>query len=148
MNINTLHKNLVKRANALVAAAGKAGAGAAAKATADAAKVSLAQKLLALLGKGKDEAITFSKNRWQGVKNDWNEMLHAEKLKNVAREIDPATNKAIEVLENRPDWLRRALGGTKLTAKGAFPIIAANELLKDDEAKILEDSIKNIRVKG
>ena len=124
MNINTLHKNLVKRANVVsetAAAAEKAG---------------LLQKLMAYLGKGNDKAVTFGKNRWQGVKNDWNDMLHA------------ATD------EGKADLKRRAIGAAKLTGKAALPpaIVAGSyELLKNKEPETLEDYIeklKNMRLKG
>ena len=108
MNINTLHKKLVKRAGSVAATAGKA--------TADAAKAGLAQKLMALLGKGKDKAVTFGKDRWQGVKNDWNDMLHA------------VTD------EGKIDWGRRAIGASKLTGKALLPsaaVAGSYELLKD-----------------
>ena len=129
MNINTLHKNLVKRAGATVAAAGKATAGAAEKA-------GLLQKLKALLAEGKNKAVTFGQNHWQGVKNDWDNMLNA------------VTD------EGKADLKRRAIGAAKLTGKASAPVVATSglyALLKDKEPETLEDyieSLKNMRLKG
>ena len=124
MNINTLHKNLVKRANVVSETA------------ATAEKAGLLQKLTALLGKGKDKAVTFGKNRWQGVKNDWNDMINAT------------------TAEGKADLKGRAIGAAKLTGKASVPVAGTAglyALLKDKEPETLEDyieNLKNMRLKG